>query len=324
MDEPTKPGLYLAYEREKKGFTIEDIAGKLYLSVHTIRALEEDAYALLPELVYVRGYIRSYCRVLGVDPNPVLDMYTANLPKEEDSLHEDLSLSSPIGERQQQLIMIWGSIAVVAIFLILVISWWQEKQTVTGLINEPRVLRDEATEKSIIGDSKVPDKPIKQDIIPTESASVTQEMTQPKPEVEIVPLEPIVPPILNPTEIDIREAVPTNNVSDEVLPSDLNTSADADFDNRFDDQVVDMPRPVTLAIMSDAESWARVRDGSGELIIHRILPAGYNKIFMVNLPLKFEFGNAYRVSIMIDGKDYDFSSRIRPSSAVTFEVTESP
>ena len=145
IDEPTKPGQYLAYEREKKGFTIEDIAGKLRLSPNTIRAIEEEVHDKLPEMVYVRGYIRAYCRLLHIDSVPVLDMYTANLPQEEDNLLEDLSSNSPLNERHQKNIIFWGSVAVASIFLALIIGWWQENRPTPSPLSEQSVSPEDAT-----------------------------------------------------------------------------------------------------------------------------------------------------------------------------------
>ena len=385
IEEATQPGQYLAYEREKKGFTIEDIAGKLHLSPQVIRALEEEAYDKLPELVYVRGYIRSYCRLLSIDPISVLDMYTANLPREEVQLLEDLSPSSPVNENQQRLIMIWGSVAVVSILLILIMSWWQEDQPIAISLNESPVLQEDTATQSNANDIDINESPVLQEdtaiqsnandidineppVLQEDTAIQSnandidipdtlpkQEATQSIPGIETVPAKPIDLPLLEPIGIEIKkvdressaadegnrpeqfdtgEAVQRNDPVNESSPdvsvsqtlndSNFDTKADTESGNQQADEISNMSQLVTLVVMSSDESWARVRDGGGEIFIHRILPADYNKIFMVNLPLKFELGNASQVSIMIEGKDYDFSSQIRPNRAATFEVTELP
>ena len=306
IEEPTKAGRYLAYEREKRGFTIEDVARQMYLPSHVIRSLEEDAYDKLPELVYVRGYIRSYCRFLRIDPTLVLDMYTENTPEEGDHFLEDLSLSSPVNERQQRMIMIWGSVAVATIFLILIVSWWQENQLSGVFVDKPLTLQDKPAEQSAT--------PPKQEDV--QSAAETGIAT-----------EPVPVPISEPIEINIKE----DNTPNETSPADSQVFGDTNnaapntaADQRQPDTAIDTLLPVTLVVMSSGESWARVRDGSGKTIIHRILPADYNKMFKVKLPLKFELGNAYQVSIMVDGKDYDFSSHIKPNRVAIFEVTKLP
>jgi len=65
-------GQTLKYARQSKGLTEEQIADQLNLSVYTIIDIESDNYDALPVMTYVRGYIVSYCRILGLDPSEVL------------------------------------------------------------------------------------------------------------------------------------------------------------------------------------------------------------------------------------------------------------
>ncbi len=389
IDEPKKPGQYLAYEREKKGFTVEDIAEKLRLSPRIIHALEEEIHDKLPELVYVRGYIRAYCRLLRIDPVPVLDMYTANLPQETDQLLEDLSSSSPLNERQQKYIIFWGSVIVAFIFLALVIGWWQENRPTTYPVSESSVSQEEAApafvgEPSVLQEEAAPAFVGEPSVLQEETApafvggpSVSQEETAPaavgEPSVsqeetasaavggpsvsqeetasaavggpsvsqEETASAAVGEPSVSQEDVAEQSEIPdippqqeaaqspsdmeAINVSDdEVRSTVLETEADTEVNSQRLDAIDDASQPVTLVVMSTGESWARVRDGGGDIFIHRILPTGYNKIFMVNLPLKFELGNANQVSIMIDGKDYDISSYIKPNKVANFEVTELP
>ncbi|MBC6413781.1 MAG: helix-turn-helix domain-containing protein [Chromatiales bacterium] len=303
INEMTKPGQYLAYEREKQGLEIENISNELHLSVNIIRALEEDAYDQLPEMVYIRGYIRSYCRLLNKDATPVLEMLSANLPMEEDYLHADLSLSSPSDEYRQRLIMIVGSVAVITIFLILIMIWWQEKQP----MQEPESA-EPLVQNTDIDDSNI-----------SNITTIKQETVSPADTPD--------PPsqVLAPVEIDIKKAMPEDQMPNGLATEDMQIPDEVNQNiTENEDFMDDMPQVVTLVVMSTDESWARIRDGSGKLIVHRILPTGYNKIFKAKMPLNFELGNASRVSIMIGGKDYDFSSYIRDSNTASFQVTELP
>ena len=87
MDEKTKlsdevqavpkqgSGSLLATQRQKQNRTVEEIADELNLSVTQIRTIELDQSEGLPEPTYVRGYIRAYARLLGMDADTVLDHY---------------------------------------------------------------------------------------------------------------------------------------------------------------------------------------------------------------------------------------------------------
>jgi len=68
-------GSLLAAARKQQNKTVEEIAGALNLSATQIRTIELDQSEGLPEPTYVRGYIRSYARLLGLNEDEVLDHY---------------------------------------------------------------------------------------------------------------------------------------------------------------------------------------------------------------------------------------------------------
>lgn len=76
-DEPSlagngSAGMILSSARNRLGWDIADVAANLNLRVSVIQALEADDYANLPGPTFVRGYQRSYARLLGVDERQVL------------------------------------------------------------------------------------------------------------------------------------------------------------------------------------------------------------------------------------------------------------
>lgn len=62
------PGERLKAARERAGWSIEQVALKLRLSVAQVAALEKGEREGLPPAAYVRGYLRSYAQLLGLDP----------------------------------------------------------------------------------------------------------------------------------------------------------------------------------------------------------------------------------------------------------------
>lgn len=68
-------GSLLARARKQQNKSIEQIAEELNLSVSQIRTIELDQTDGLPEPTYVRGYIRAYAKLLGLEPEVVLQNY---------------------------------------------------------------------------------------------------------------------------------------------------------------------------------------------------------------------------------------------------------
>ena len=81
-------GEWLRRRREERGVDLRTIAGKTKINLRYLESLEEDRFDLLPAPVFVRGVIREYARVVGLDAEDALDRYmladgeveVANLP----------------------------------------------------------------------------------------------------------------------------------------------------------------------------------------------------------------------------------------------------
>ncbi|KAF3998853.1 helix-turn-helix domain-containing protein [Glaciimonas immobilis] len=65
-------GEQLAHMRKQHGWSIDDVANQLKLAPRQIYAIETDDYDALPTIVMTRGYIRSYAKMLGLDPATIL------------------------------------------------------------------------------------------------------------------------------------------------------------------------------------------------------------------------------------------------------------
>lgn len=68
-------GSLLAAARKQQKKTVDEIANELNLSVTQIKTIELDQTDGLPEPTYVRGYIRGYAKLLGLNPEDVLKSY---------------------------------------------------------------------------------------------------------------------------------------------------------------------------------------------------------------------------------------------------------
>ncbi len=62
----------LSQARLARGLTLEDAEHSTRISRRFLIALEEHDYSVFPAPVYARGFLRTYCRYLGVDPEQQL------------------------------------------------------------------------------------------------------------------------------------------------------------------------------------------------------------------------------------------------------------
>ncbi len=70
-------------ERESKHLNLEEIAQETRIGVRFLRAIEEEAFHVLPGGIFNRGFIRTYASRLGIDPEQSVAEYKA-LVKEAD------------------------------------------------------------------------------------------------------------------------------------------------------------------------------------------------------------------------------------------------
>lgn len=65
-------GSYLRQVREAKGYTLDHMAAKTKIQRPILEALEEEQFAQLPEIVFTKGFLRTYARALELDEEDVL------------------------------------------------------------------------------------------------------------------------------------------------------------------------------------------------------------------------------------------------------------
>lgn len=68
-------GDYLRAEREKRGVTIEQVASATKITLKTLHHLEADEFGDLPAKPFIRGFVISYCRYIGMDPQETLQQF---------------------------------------------------------------------------------------------------------------------------------------------------------------------------------------------------------------------------------------------------------
>ena len=75
-------GALLKTERERLGLSREQITEKTRMRAPVVEAIENEAWASLPPAVFVRGFLRSYAKVLGVSQDTVMGLYAKSAPAE--------------------------------------------------------------------------------------------------------------------------------------------------------------------------------------------------------------------------------------------------
>lgn len=70
-------GVLLRDAREAKGLSEKNIADKLHITVHYVKALESDQFEKLPGNIFARGYLKSYAELVEADKAEIISRFEA-------------------------------------------------------------------------------------------------------------------------------------------------------------------------------------------------------------------------------------------------------
>ena len=121
-------GHLLRERRESMGLGIDDVVAKIKFSHSQIVALEENDFKALPEIVFLRGFVRSYARLLQMDERALLEHLPAVQVSEVKIEPDQLEAEFPTAEsaRRQSVNLLLAALLVV-IVVILGFVLWQPK-----------------------------------------------------------------------------------------------------------------------------------------------------------------------------------------------------
>lgn len=71
-------GQYLKKQRETRQMSVEEVARATRVPMSSVERIEADQFDDLPGEVFVRGFLKSYARAVGAEPDEVLARHTAS------------------------------------------------------------------------------------------------------------------------------------------------------------------------------------------------------------------------------------------------------
>lgn len=139
---PATFGARLKWERERAGLAATDVAARLRLHLNQVRAIEREDLAALPETAYVRGFVRSYARVLNLDAAPLLADLSSRIGTTTPSVVEGMTQHrdySPVREaaREQTSRRFFIAGAVLVLIALGALGWYATRERSAVAITAP-------------------------------------------------------------------------------------------------------------------------------------------------------------------------------------------
>ena len=273
-------GAVLAAAREELNLSVIEVARHLKLSPAQVEALEEGAYDRLPGRVFVRGFLRNYAKLLGVDPQPLLSRIDNEMPQpavvEERPAppHEVM----PTGESSR-----WTVYIGIAGVIVVALAAYEFG------FNAPPAKQptNEATPPAATGatpaDTAAPQSP--------PATAAAPEL--PKAPAATASAEGAAAPA--PTSVSASAAGPSEGAA--AAPAASPATAKA-------------PDGHELHFTFDQEAWVEVRDANNKVIFTKLNPAGSEQRVTGTPPFKLVVGNARSVHVTYDGEAVELGPHI--------------
>ncbi len=135
-------GQRLLDARKSRGLSVADVAQAIKFSPRQIEAIERDDFDKLPGTTFVRGFIRSYAKLLHLDSIPLLAMFEKQVPQSIATMHvpQDTGTALPqAGERRSPVSYQWFLLILVAI-AVAVAAYFNWPKTQTNSVAENKLV----------------------------------------------------------------------------------------------------------------------------------------------------------------------------------------
>ncbi|WP_432470788.1 RodZ domain-containing protein [Amphritea sp. HPY] len=310
------PVAELIAARENEHLSCQDVAKELRLSEKYIQAIEQGDFASLPSLVFARGYLRSYCKMVKLDVDRYLTLFdefygaggNRGSVRSVTSVGQQAKLGDPI---------IRGSAWLFLLAVIAVSVWWWKAQQNDSLVVEAMPVTAPVEVESTDGSTVIVDPVI---IDPVAPVSADQDQTSDiQGEVENVAGTLFV--ASDTQEAALIDQLPVEELADEqpvadnaeTLPAVQASTLIAEATVAEVSGLVDAAATVgRLHITFTEECWVSVEDYKGEVLAMRVKPAGSVLNVSGKTPLKVHLGNAAAISsVSFNGEAVSFAKSTR-------------
>lgn len=182
MTEITGVGQELAAAREARGLEVADIAQQLKFAPRQLDALEQEQFDALPGAAFTRGMVRSYARLLKLDPEPLVQRIAGRCELPDTSrLAERYDQPVPFSDNTHRSTLIYVAASFGVLLLVGGVAYqWHEERT------------EAATKVTVLASVQpLPPEPV---VRPAAAAAAAPPQAEPPAPVQPVLQEKIIPP----------------------------------------------------------------------------------------------------------------------------------
>ena len=324
-DEPSRtnlgPGDRLQAQRIAMGLTLEELAKKMRLSVPILKSIEENDFGQISAPIFVKGYLRSYARIVNADENDIITQYITDYTDEDPPISSTSNTAPEINADDSR--VKWVTYLVIfALISLLVVWWWNRYQQpaetlsldttvddISAPMDSPTASLSEAQTDLASTQTMTTPETSTESVLPSPPAPATE---TPAPSVEPEPAENAL--TTEPTALD--EPGPEAQQQTVMEPESVQQPEPV-----IDSEVMQQtPADADLVIRVSADSWLDIKDSEDNQLAYDLVKTGETLSFSGQPPFRVFLGNAPGISITYRGEEIDISSRTRADNTARIRV----
>lgn len=320
--EANSTGARLRNAREQLGLSQQAVAERLCLKVSTVRDIEEDKAPADLASTFLRGYIRSYARLVHIPEEELLPMMAKQAPIRAAKVAPMQSFS--LGKRRKKRDGWLMSFTWLILFVVIGLSgawWWQDHKAQQEEITS---MADQSTSdlnSSDSGSQSIPLDTSSANNAPDTTAANANSApvdtsTAPAPSAPAATPAPVENnAVVAPSQanVDTAATAPAAPAPTSALPTDqANAATTASAQD--------------LVMNFSADCWLEVSDATGKKLFSGLQRKGGNLNLSGQAPYKLKIGAPAAVQIQYLGKPVDLSRFIRTNQVarLTLNAEQSP
>ncbi|MCS3769758.1 cytoskeleton protein RodZ [Aeromonas hydrophila] len=280
------PGQLLRNAREQLGWTREQVASRIHLRLTLIAAIESDTYDKHTSHTFIRGYLRTYAKLVGIPEETILAAYDklGLTPPDNIDMQSFSRRSRQQANDSRLKVVTW---LVILVLIALSVAWWWQSTA-------RRSAGDEALAATEMGaTSNTPSATV------PPAVDVADPMVAPATSAAVATsADPVASAAATTLPVDASSAVATTAVA----------SSAATATQPAADTATSEPAKVPQLKMSfTADCWLDVKDAKGKTLFSGLKKANDELVLEGPEPLKFIIGAPMAVNIEYQGKSIDMS-----------------
>ena len=297
-------GTTLREARERLGLSIADVVNQTKLAPRQIEALEAEDYLNLPEMPFVRGFVRSYAKILQLDEQPLL----AALPKASAPTRPLMpgSVEAPFSDAYspQRQNLVWLAIALLLAVLVVAFAVWH-------FITPPAKLKETQVEMPASAPENAHPAPV-QPILEAGRMPSAEPAAPPLPEAA----HPLVAADKPLTSQDMPKVPVTKTLETKIPEPKIPEVKIPEVKTQPAGTPAVLPQNAVLRLVFGEESWVEIRGKDDKVLLSQVNPSGSELRMNGQSPFALVIGHAASARLYYRGKQIDLTSHINAATEV--------